>query len=159
MQSEDKPTGIPKEAPPPEGHAYAQREQQGPPPERAAYAPPQRQDIEYASREQPAGESISETVDEARQRVREQAEAGREKSAEGMEQAAGEVRERLGHREDMAGKAAGTAADSLERTAGYMRTHDTHQMMDDLERYVREHPYQAMAGALAAGFILSRVLR
>lgn len=38
-----RPTGIPSDAPPPEGHAYAPQDPPDPPPEGAAYEPPQKQ--------------------------------------------------------------------------------------------------------------------
>lgn len=38
-----RPTGIPSDAPPPEGHAYAPQDPPPTPPEGAAYEPPQKQ--------------------------------------------------------------------------------------------------------------------
>jgi ElaB/YqjD/DUF883 family membrane-anchored ribosome-binding protein len=59
----------------------------------------------------------------------------------------------------MAGKAGEKVAEGMERSATYLREHSTEDMRGDVERYVREHPMQAMAGALVAGFVLSRILR
>ena len=50
-------------------------------------------------------------------------------------------------------------ADGMERGAGYLRSHDTNQMWTDVEEYVREHPVMGIAGSVAAGFLVGRMLR
>jgi ElaB/YqjD/DUF883 family membrane-anchored ribosome-binding protein len=92
-------------------------------------------------------------------KAQEQVEAGKERAATGMERAAEQVRERVSSQGGMAGKAGEKVAEGMERSATYLREHSTEDMRGDVERYVREHPMQAMAGALVAGFVLSRILR
>jgi hypothetical protein len=88
------------------------------------------------------------------QQVREQVEQGRERTAEGVERVAGRVRERAAN---IPGSE--RVAEGMEGTARYLREHDTTEIMNDLERYVRQHPMQAVAGAVFAGFLIGRVLR
>jgi len=58
-----------------------------------------------------------------------------------------------------AGAVADKAAAGMERTAQYLRDRGTAEMWDDVEAYVRVHPVQGIAGAVAAGFIVGRILR
>jgi ElaB/YqjD/DUF883 family membrane-anchored ribosome-binding protein len=94
-------------------------------------------------------------ADEARQK----ADEGMNKAAEGMEGTAGKLRERAESMGGMQAKAGEKVADGMEKTAGYLRDKDTQQIMDDVEKYVKEHPMQAVAGALVGGFLISRILR
>jgi hypothetical protein len=106
---------------------------------------------EYASKAQ-------EKATEYAQVAQEKAEVGKERAAEGMERLAGQLRERTG--EEGAAAAAGQkVADSMEKTAYYLREHEVTEIWGDLEAYVREHPMQAMAGAVFAGFLLGRMMR
>jgi ElaB/YqjD/DUF883 family membrane-anchored ribosome-binding protein len=89
--------------------------------------------------------------------VIETADAGRVKAADGMDRAAERLRQQSP--EGAAGAVAERTADAAERTATYLREHDTKQMWTDMERYVQEHPMQGVAGALAAGFLIGRMLR
>jgi ElaB/YqjD/DUF883 family membrane-anchored ribosome-binding protein len=108
-----------------------------------------------------ARERASEMGREARERMSEygqeaqhRAEEGRERTAESLGRAATEVRGRAGN---MPGGQ--QVAEGMERTAEYLREHDTTEIMNDVERYVRQHPMQAIAGAVVAGFVIARILR
>jgi ElaB/YqjD/DUF883 family membrane-anchored ribosome-binding protein len=92
-------------------------------------------------------------------RVQEQADAGIDAAAEGVGKAASKVREQAARQDGMAGQAGVKVADGMEKTAGYLREHDTDQILDDVEQYVREHPMQAVAGAVVGGFLIGRILR
>jgi ElaB/YqjD/DUF883 family membrane-anchored ribosome-binding protein len=50
-------------------------------------------------------------------------------------------------------------ADTMESAAGYLREHNTEDMVGDLEKYVKAHPTTALAGAVVAGFFIGRILR
>jgi ElaB/YqjD/DUF883 family membrane-anchored ribosome-binding protein len=103
---------------------------------------------------QKAQEKASEVADRAQQKVDE----GIHTAAGGVESTAQKIREKTegsGTLEDAGAK----VADTMERTAGYLREKDSAQLMDDLEQYVREHPMQAIAGAVIGGFVISRILR
>ena len=91
--------------------------------------------------------------------ARERTDQGKEKAAEGMQTAAEKIRERSESREGMQAQVGTRVADTLEKTSGYLREHDTNEMWDDFESFVRENPMQAAAGALVAGFVLGRILR
>jgi ElaB/YqjD/DUF883 family membrane-anchored ribosome-binding protein len=102
-----------------------------------------------------------EFKDKARQyrdQAIDQADAGLDKAAEGMQSAADTVRQRAQERGGMTADAGAKVADTMERSADYLREHDTQEVFDDLERYVRQHPMQAVAGAIVGGFILGRLL-
>lgn len=98
-----------------------------------------------------------EKAGEYGQRAQEQADAGKDQAAAGMERAAGTVREKMGG--GAQGEAGARIAEGMESAAGYLRAHDTSEMLNDLETYARNHPGQALAGAVATGFILGRLLR
>lgn len=98
--------------------------------------------------------AMSERMEQGRERVEE----GRERSADAIGSAAQQVRERTPD-DGAAARAGEYAAEGMERTARYMREHDTNAMRDDLESYVREHPAPALGAAVAAGFLIGRILR
>ena len=50
-------------------------------------------------------------------------------------------------------------ADKLETTSDYLQQHDTTEILDDIEKYVREHPLQALGAAAFGGFVLARIIR
>lgn len=112
------------------------------------------------------GEGGSETAEKAREKASEyresaqqQAEAGKEQAAGGMERAAEMTRERMQGQGGMAAQAGGRVAEGMESAAGYLRTHDTNEMWNDIESYARTHPAQALAGAIVTGFFIGRILR
>lgn len=100
-----------------------------------------------------------ETARRAAERARETAEETRERAAGGMETAAQRVREQTEGKGGMQGTAGTRLAEGMERTAGYLREHDTRAMMSDLENYIREHPAQSLLVAVALGFVIGRTLR
>lgn len=89
--------------------------------------------------------------------TQERADQGMDRAAEGMEQASASLRQHAG--DGATGKAAGVAADSMERGASYLRDKDSAEVWNDVEQYVGEHPAQALLGAVAAGFVIGRILR
>jgi ElaB/YqjD/DUF883 family membrane-anchored ribosome-binding protein len=110
--------------------------------------------------------NMSDTADRAQDKASEiggkaqrQAEVGVDKAAEGMHSAADKIRERASNQGGMAADAGMKVADSMDKTAGYLREHDTAEILDDVEKYVRDHPMQAVAGAVIGGFVIGRILR
>jgi ElaB/YqjD/DUF883 family membrane-anchored ribosome-binding protein len=92
--------------------------------------------------------------------LQDRTEVGKEKAAGGLESAANQLRSNFGSDGDgVRGQVGVKMADSLEKTAGYLRDHETEQIWSDVETFVTEHPVQAAAGALVAGFVLGRILR
>lgn len=105
------------------------------------------------------GHEARERAGHMGEQARERAEQGKDATAGGLDTAADQIRERIGRGDGTAAQAGTKVADNLERTATYLREHETGEMWHDLERYVKDHPVQAAVGALAAGFFVGRMLR
>lgn len=106
-----------------------------------------------------ARETAAEAIGTAREKAIEGAEKAREGAAEGMETAAEKIRERTADSDGIQGKAGVKLAEGMKKTAGYLREHDTPEIMGDVERYVRDHPTQSVLAAVALGFVLGRMMR
>jgi hypothetical protein len=52
-----------------------------------------------------------------------------------------------------------TAADKMDATARYLRTHDAGEMMHGLEHWARRNPGAALGSAVALGFLLGYSLQ
>jgi ElaB/YqjD/DUF883 family membrane-anchored ribosome-binding protein len=91
--------------------------------------------------------------------ARERTDQGMDKASEGLHSAASQLREKGEQRGGMQAQVATKFADQLDRTSTYLRDHDSQQVWDDVERFVKENPLQAAAGALVAGFVLGRIFR
>lgn len=75
---------------------------------------------------------------------------------ENLEAAAETVRERL-PQEGRLGAAAGTLADSLERSGTYLQEQGLTGIIEDLEAVIRRYPVQSLLLGLGAGYLLSRI--
>jgi hypothetical protein len=62
-------------------------------------------------------------------------------------------------REKVPGELGTKVANTMEKTAGYLREHDSGELWEDVEQYVRQHPMQATMTAAFAGFLVARILR
>lgn len=102
--------------------------------------------------------SARETAENMTDRARDAEERGREEASDRLESVADQLRERAGG-DGATGEMAEKAANTMERTAGYLREHSTGDMTADIETYVREHPMQGVAAAVVAGFVIGRMLR
>jgi ElaB/YqjD/DUF883 family membrane-anchored ribosome-binding protein len=103
-----------------------------------------------------ATERAGEVAPRLRDETYDMVDARREDAAGLLDRAA----EKIGEPgEGMKGAAAERAAEGMHAAAGYLREHDTAQMLDDVEGYVKTHPVRSLAMAVAAGFVFSRVLR
>jgi ElaB/YqjD/DUF883 family membrane-anchored ribosome-binding protein len=58
-----------------------------------------------------------------------------------------------------ASNAAHDTADKIHVAADYLREHDAHAMMEDVQGLVRRYPGQALAAAAVVGFLAGRALR
>jgi ElaB/YqjD/DUF883 family membrane-anchored ribosome-binding protein len=93
------------------------------------------------------------------------ADAGRNRVAEKLEQISDRLEERAFEMEESGGvqRHAGhvvlRAGDALDRSADYLRSHDHHDMRDDLEHSIRTRPLLSVGLAAGAGFLLARLLR
>ena len=111
------------------------------------------------SKVQDQASKLQDQAQEYGEKAQEQLDAGKDQAASGMKKAADVLRDKTGQSSGMTAQAGTKVADTMESAAGYLREHDTAQMWDDLEAYVREHPAQALAGAAFAGFLFGRILR
>lgn len=55
-------------------------------------------------------------------------------------------------------RAAHTAAEAMEKTAGYLRDQDVNDMLADAQRVIKKHPGATLLTAAAVGFLLARAL-
>jgi hypothetical protein len=109
------------------------------------------------------GKKTGEAVSEARSVVQEKtvagADAGLDKAAQGLGSAADKMRTRAEEDEGIRGSLEGKAAEAMDKTAGYLKDHDSQELMRDVEEFVKAHPLQAAAGALVAGYVLGKLVR
>jgi ElaB/YqjD/DUF883 family membrane-anchored ribosome-binding protein len=102
---------------------------------------------------------IQDQASKAGSKLQDQADMGIDKAAGGLESAAEQMRGRFEDKGGMQGQMGTKVADSLEKTAGYLRDHEADQIWQDVENFVKDHPIQSAAGAAVAGFVIARVLR
>jgi ElaB/YqjD/DUF883 family membrane-anchored ribosome-binding protein len=126
--------------------------------QQSGYTPAYEMGTEQDSTADRMKQKAVETKDRVRETVQEKAEEGIDRAAEGVQGAADRIRSQAEERGGVTAEAGTKVADTMERTAGYLREHDSEQILDDVERYVRQHPVQAVAGAVVGGFILGRLL-
>ncbi len=93
------------------------------------------------------------------EKAQDRADAGIDKAAGSLEDAAQKLKDKSATTDGIPAQAGTKVAESMEKTAGYLREHDTSAILDDVEAYVKEHPLQAVAGAVVGGFLISRILR
>ena len=114
-----------------------------------------------------AGEQAMGQVGGAREAVSDMAktaadtiESGRLAAADRLKDAASVVRERSAELPggERVRDLANAAADRLNTTADYMRTHDLNRMASDVEAVVKNNPGPALLVAAAFGFLLGRAM-
>ena len=114
----------------------------------------------------------SDTVANAAERAQEEAkhygkramdavESGRQSAANRLDSAASGIRARA---DSLPGGAdvsrfARRAADRIDGAAQYLRDHEVKDMMSGVESFVKEHPAQALLGAVVVGFLAGRSMR
>lgn len=91
------------------------------------------------------------------EKVQHKADEGMTRAADRVETAADKLRERAEHADGMKAQAETKVADTMEQAAGYLREKDTTAVRGDVETFVREHPMQALAGAIVGGYVLGRI--
>jgi ElaB/YqjD/DUF883 family membrane-anchored ribosome-binding protein len=105
-------------------------------------------------------QGIGDRANEMRERTGEVMEERRDDAANALERAADRMHDNAnGMSSGMGSEIVGGAAEQTERAAGYIRTHGAGDVMSDMEGYVRDHPMQGLAAAVAAGFVVGRMLR
>jgi ElaB/YqjD/DUF883 family membrane-anchored ribosome-binding protein len=107
-----------------------------------------------------AGEMADQAVNKAGEianQAKEKADVMKDQAADGLERAAQVAHRRASESTGMPAEAGTKVANLVEDTAGYFRTHDTHNIGADVASYVRRHPIQALAGAVVGGFLLGKL--
>ena len=111
-------------------------------------------------------EAVTDTANKAAEKSKElgrtamnKIEEGRTSAANSLQSAADTLHQKTDTSVKAAGDMAHSAADTLESVAGYMRDHDTRQMMEDVEAVVKKNPGRSLLVAAAIGFLAGRALR
>lgn len=105
-------------------------------------------------------DKVGERAGEARERAGEMVEERRDDAANALERAANRMHDNAdGMSSGVGSQVVGGAAEQTERAADYIRSHGAGDVMSDMESYVRDHPMQGLAAAVAAGFVVGRMLR
>ena len=102
---------------------------------------------------------LGEMRSQAGEKIVAGADAGKERAASGLSVAAERMRERADSHEGMQADVAAKAADAMDKTASYLKEHDSQELWSEVEAFVKEHPMQAAAGALFAGYMLGKIIR
>jgi ElaB/YqjD/DUF883 family membrane-anchored ribosome-binding protein len=105
--------------------------------------------------------SVKEKGSELSQKAGEAINESRPSVASSLDSAAGKLRD---HAADLPGgdktaNLAKDAADKLESSAEYVRTHGTEAMLKDAKSFVKSHPALSVAGAVFAGLLVGWMFR
>ena len=105
------------------------------------------------------GEKAQQKASEFGQKAQQQADQGLDKAASATDRAATQLREKAMQQGGKTGEIGTKVADKLETTSDYLQQHDTTEILDDIEKFVRDHPLQAVGAAAFGGFVLARIIR
>jgi len=108
---------------------------------------------------EPGMDKAKEQFDQGLDKAKDQVDAGMDKAAEGLESTAERIKSMTGEHEGMPAQAGTKLAEGMEGAATYLKEHSSDEIMRDLEGFVKEHPTQALVGAIFAGFLFGRMLR
>jgi ElaB/YqjD/DUF883 family membrane-anchored ribosome-binding protein len=104
-----------------------------------------------------------EGAGQAREKVREQVDQRSTQAGEQVSSAAGDARsmaeELRKQGKDTPARYAEQAADRAERVGGYLKDADGDTILRDVEDFARKNPWAAVAGGVALGFTVSRLLK
>ena len=105
-----------------------------------------------------AEENARDLASAVQDAVRERADDGMTKAGEGVHAAAESLRARV-EGDGVTATAGSKVAEQLDRTGDYLTEKDSREFMNDARRFVKEHPVQAVAGAVLAGFVVGKLRR
>ena len=98
---------------------------------------------------------IKDSISDAGAAVRETLHTGRLSAADALHNAS----KGLHSKADRLGQAGHDAADKVEDTSRYVRTHGAGKIMADVESFVKRNPGKSLIAAAIVGFLAARVLR
>ena len=123
-------------------------------------------DSRYSSGGSGAGGSFREQTmnlrSQATDKLRSVADEGKQQitnSLDGLVDAAREIANRIGDKGGPLGGYAITAADTLEHWASTVKDKSVEDLLDDGREFIRQQPGVAVGIAVAAGFVLTRLLK
>lgn len=101
-------------------------------------------------------QQIDADLERAKERVDERLDEGIARTSARLDSAAGRLRE--------AGESSGSEAtlklaEDVETAAAYLKDKSVEDIVKDVEIYMKEHPTQALLGAVLAGIVVGRILR
>ena len=105
------------------------------------------------------GEKASEKAAEFGEKAKEVAGATKEKAGAGLGTVGGKIRERAEQMGGTPGRIGAKVGSGIEQAGQYVQERQAGEMVKDFEHYVKEHPMQAVAGAVVAGIVVGRILR
>ena len=105
------------------------------------------------------GEKAQTKASEYGEKAQMRADQGLDKAATAADKAASQLREKAMQQGGKTGEIGTKVADKLETTSVYLQQHDTTEILDDIEKFVRDHPLQAVGAAAFGGFVLARIIR
>jgi ElaB/YqjD/DUF883 family membrane-anchored ribosome-binding protein len=108
---------------------------------------------------EPGMDKAKEQLEGGLDKAKEQADAGMDKAAEGLESTAERIKSIAGDGDGMPAQAGTKLAEGMESAATYLKEHSSDEIFKDLEVFVKEHPTQALVGAIFAGFMVGRMMR
>ena len=102
-----------------------------------------------------------ETAKRYGQRAMDAVESGRQSAASTLDDAASGIRAKADSLPGGAdvSKFARRAADKIGGAAQYLRDHEVKDMMSEVQDFIKEHPAQALIGAVVVGFLAGRSMR
>jgi hypothetical protein len=108
---------------------------------------------------EPRMDDAKEQLDAGMDKAKEQVEVGMDKAAEGLESTAGRIKSMSSESDGKPAQAGVKLAEGMEGAATYLKEHSSDEVLKDLEVFVKEHPTQALVGAIFAGFLVGRIMR
>lgn len=108
------------------------------------------------------GAGTDEAVTEAKQMVREAADEQRRRAANALGGMAGALHKAAGDMKtenEMIGRYTDIAAERLDQAAEYLRRSNWEDVLAGAEDMARRQPYWFVGGAMAAGFLLARLVK
>jgi len=108
---------------------------------------------------QPGMDKAKEQLEGGVDKAKDQVDTGIDKAAEGLESTAERIKGMAGEGDGMPAQAGTKIAEGMETAAGYLKEHSSDEILNDLEMFVKEHPTQALVGAVFAGFLFGRIMR
>ena len=104
----------------------------------------------------PMAKQTSDLMHDVSDVARRQADASLDRAAEGAHRVAETLHQRAGQFDGLRHDANERVAETVDRTADYLKDHDSQQLFGDMKSYVRRHPLQAVAGAIVGGLLFGK---